>query len=274
MKKIEKILVPTDFSECSLNALEYAIKMSEFTGGKICILHAYHVPFAFPEAGNAVVSETVASIEKDVDEEFEMIRKRFSDYISSFCAFKKVASFGIDAINAELQKDEYDLIVMGTKGASGLSEVIMGSVTANVIEAAKAPVICIPNEARFEKIRNIAFACDYEEVHEPKELETLKLLAKIFNARVHLVNVKEKSKAGHFEEAMYFESFFSSIPHTHNSSRFRDFEAGINDFVESNDIEMLAVMPRRKNVIQKIFGKSHTRKLAYHSKIPLLAFHE
>ncbi|MEQ8359842.1 MAG: universal stress protein [Cytophagales bacterium] len=274
MKNISKILVPVDFSECSINALDYALKLSEYTGGMICVLHAYHVPYAFPEAGNAISGETVRNIELNVEEEFDVLKEQFSAYISKFCAFKKVASFGIDAINEELKKDNYDLIVMGTKGSSGLSEIIIGSVAANVIEEAKAPVICVPENAVFDKINNIVFACDYEEVNEPREIDSLKFIAKKFNARIHLVNVKEKSKAGHFEEAMYFESLFASIPHTHNTSRFRDFEAGINDFIESNKVELLAIMPRKKNVFKKIFGSSHTRKMAYHTKLPMLAFHE
>lgn len=274
MKSFSKILVPVDFSECSTNALEYALQLSLYLGAQVCVLHAYHMPYAFPEAGNAISGETLKNIELNVEEEFDLLKKRFEKYNSKFCAFKKVASFGIDAINEELGNEEYDLVVLGTKGSSGLSEIIIGSVAANVIEQAKAPVICIPENASFEPIKNIAFACDYEEIHNPKEIDSLKFLAKKFNARIHLVNVKEKTKAGHFEEAMYFESYFASIPHTHNSSRFRDFEAGINDFVETNEVELLAIMPRKKSVLRKIFGSSHTRKLAYHTKLPLLAFHE
>ncbi len=274
MDSLSKILVPVDFSECSINALEYALHLSDFIGGQICVLHAYHVPYAFPEAGSAISGDLLRNIELNVDEEFDALKMRFAKYDSKFCAFKKVASFGIDAINEELKNDVYDLIVMGTKGSSGLSEIIIGSVAANVIEEAKAPVICIPENSVFKPIKNIVFACDYEEVNEPKEIESLKFIANKFHAKIHLVNVKEKSKAGHFEEAMYFESLFASIPHTHNTSRFRDFEAGINDFVESNEVEMLAVMPRKKSVLRKIFGSSHTKKLAYHTHLPLLAFHE
>lgn len=274
MERLNKILVPLDFSDCSLNALDYALELSEVLGGKICVLHAYHVPYAFPEGGNAITDDTLRAIENNVEEEFRELRKRYNSSLEKFCDFKKVASFGIDAINTELKKEEYDLIVMGTRGSSGLSELLIGSVTANVIEEANSPVICVPENAKFQYIKNMAFACDYEEVCEPKEIDILKHIAKAFKAEVHLLNVKEKTRAGHFEEAMYFESFFASIPHTHNTSRFREFEAGINDFIESNEIEMLVIMPRKKNVIKKLFGKSHTKTMAYHTKIPLLAFHE
>jgi hypothetical protein len=163
---------------------------------------------------------------------------------------------------------------MGTRGSSGIAETLIGSVTANVIEEAKSPVLCIPENAAYNNVRNIAFACDYEEMNEPREIGALKYFAEKYDACVHLVNVKEKSKKGHFEEAIYLDTVFSGVKHTHNTSRFEKFEAGINDFIESNEVDLLAIMPRRKNVLKKLFGKSHTRQMAYHTRIPLLAFHE
>lgn len=274
MEAIKNILVPVDFSNCSLNALSYALQMVDVTGGEIIVLHAYHVPFAFPEAGNAISPKTIDQIEKNVDDEFYSIKEQFRDELHKIREFKKVASFGIDAINSELKNQEYDLIVMGTKGASGISEVLIGSVAANVIEEANSPVLCIPEQARYNKIRNIAFACDYEEMHEPREIGALRYFAKKYDACIHLLNVKEKSRKGHFEEAIYLDTVFSEVKHTHNTSRFEKFEAGINDFIDSNEVDMLAIMPRRKNVLKKLFSKSHTRQMAYHSRIPLLAFHE
>jgi nucleotide-binding universal stress UspA family protein len=213
MDTLKNILVPVDFSECSLNALAYALKMVDTTGGEIIVLHAYHVPFAFPEAGSAISSETVEQIEQTVDDEFYTIKQQFRNEIHKIREFKKVASFGIDAINSELSNQEYDLIVMGTRGSSGIAEVLIGSVTANVIEEAESPVLCIPENAAYNNVSNIAFACDYEEMNEPREIGALKYFAEKYDACVHLVNVKEKSKKGHFEEAIYLDTVFSGVKH-------------------------------------------------------------
>ncbi len=274
MKKLNNILIPVDFSECSNNALEYAFKLIDSTGGKITILHAYHFPYTLPEGANTITPGTIQMLEENVDEEFSKLKNQYRQDQDKIDSYLKVASFGMDAIKSELKNKKYNLVIMGTNGASGLSEILMGSVTANVIENTEVPVLCIPSVAKYTGIQNILFACDYEEMHEADQLNILKFFAESFGACIHLVNIKENSEAGHFEEAVYLESFFSNIKHTHTTSRFKNFEAGINDFVENNAIDLLAIMPRKKNIFQKLFGSSHTRKLAYHSKLPFLAFHE
>ena len=273
MEKLKNILIPVDFSECAMNAIDYALGISQNQETEITLVHAYYVPFSFSETGTAVDGRTLECLKNNAEEEMENLKDRYKDFHSSMI-FKCVASFGIDAIKNELEHKSYDLIVMGTKGASGLGELFLGSITANVIQEVEVPIICVPNKSKFTKIKNIAFACDYEDMYEPKEINFLKQFAKMNEATVHVVNVKEKTSSGHFNEAPYLESLFHDVPHTHSTSRFENLEAGLNDFITENDIDMLAMMPRKKNIFQKLFSESHTSKMAYHTKIPLLAVHE
>lgn len=273
MKKLKNILIPVDFSDCASNAIDYALKVAKKADAEITLIHAYYVPFSFSETGTSVDGKTLDCLKKNAEEEMEDLKTKYQEYKSKM-VFKCIASFGIDAIKSEIEQRVYDLIIMGTKGVSGLSEIFLGSLTANVIQEIKIPIICVPEKSKFTKISNIAFACDYQEMNEPKEIDFLINLAKMYGATIHLVNVKEKSSAGHFEEAPYLESLFHYIPHTHNTSRFKNLEAGLNDFIAENNIDLLAMMPRKKNILQKLFSDSHTSRIAYHTKIPLLAFHE
>jgi nucleotide-binding universal stress UspA family protein len=143
MTEIKTILVPVDFSEHSDKALEYAIGLAKRFGSKLHVLHAYHVPVP-------IATPDQIAIPRDY---FTSIREAAAKRLKA-CG-DKIAAEGlksethltemlpVTAINETAQQVSADLIVMGTRGLTGLKHVLLGSVAERVIRTAPCPVLAL-----------------------------------------------------------------------------------------------------------------------------------
>jgi nucleotide-binding universal stress UspA family protein len=171
------------------------------------------------------------------------------------------------------------MIVMGTKGASGLQEVLLGSNTAAVMERATCPVLAVPENSRFTPIKKIAFATDFRE-NDIEAINYLTSIAMLFGAGLVIVHVADPVVPQNYEAAL-LKVFQEEIK---TRSRFKDISFEIikgsntvkvlNEFIKVNGIDMIAVSTRKKNFFTRFFDKSFTKQLAYHSVIPVMAFHQ
>jgi nucleotide-binding universal stress UspA family protein len=162
---MKKILVPTDFSANAFNALIYALNLAEHQSASVELLHVFHPPVVDISTSAEVLPELIEISEKQAIQSFEELKARLlEDGIASLnslaVTYTHKMGFLVDIINQLNQKNSYDLIVMGTKGASGLKEVFLGSNTSQVIHKVKSPVMAIPEKALFHPIQNIAYATD------------------------------------------------------------------------------------------------------------------
>ena len=100
----------------------------------------------------------------------EAIQKNYGDLS---CEYVCVQGFAVDEIARIAQNKGVDLICMGSQGTSGLERVLLGSVTAKVIEKADCPVLAIPRDSKFKEIKKIAFSTDYHN----SDLHSIRTLA-------------------------------------------------------------------------------------------------
>jgi nucleotide-binding universal stress UspA family protein len=272
---IKHILVPTDFSDCSLNALEYATKFAKQINpqAEITILNAYTVPLAYADFNIAYdVGESEDEIKKYINSEFDRIEEKVP-YLKEFeYETVKTENYVKDAIEEYCLENDVDLIIMGTKGASGVDEVILGTNAHRVIKAELAPTLVIPEDAKYVDIKNIALSSDYKGVMA-ELLAPVKAIRQAYASDIHLIHVstepmldKEKSS-----EAKNLELHLKGLPHQYHFMVNKNVESGIDAFAEKNKIDLLVVLPRKKGLFESLFGKSESKSLIFHTKVPLLA---
>lgn len=275
---IKHILVPSDFSDCALNALEYAAKFAQKVNpqAKITILNAYTIPLAYTDFNiSADVGESEAAIEKFIDGQFDELEEKIP-LLKEFTIRRiKTENYVKDAVEEFCEDDNVDLIIMGTKGASGVSEVILGTNAHRVIKAQVAPVLVIPVEASYEAINNIALSSDYKGIMA-ELLSPVKDIRDAFASDLHLIHVSaesilDKEKA---EEAKNLELHLKGLPHRYHYIVNENVELGIDEFGKKQKIDLLVVLPRKKGLFESLFGKSESKSLIFHTKIPLLALSE
>ena len=154
---VSKILVPIDFSECSTNALKYALQLRKTTNASLKIIHGYRIPIP---AAEIAIDFDIASMEeykRSTEEKFEIMLSEVPELAGENYEYQMVMAFARDAI-VESAKNEIDLIIMGTKGVTNKMDQMLGSNTASVIKSVDCPVLAIPQNARFESINNISRA--------------------------------------------------------------------------------------------------------------------
>jgi nucleotide-binding universal stress UspA family protein len=171
-----------------------------------------------------------------------------------------------------------DLIVMGTKGATGISEIFIGTNTASVIEATMCPVMAIPEKAVYKNINRILYATDYNTI-DFDSVRKLAEIAGLFNASIVLLHVASDAFTT-IDEAGMIEAFAQKIKQeiaypdiSYRLVESSDILNSLNSTIQSMNIDLVAMTTRKRNFFEKYFSNSMTKKMAYHTSIPLLAFH-
>ncbi len=274
---MKTILVPTDFSTVSENAVNYAAEIAKVTKAKLILFHVYHMPVTATEV--PIVLPNVDELEKDCMEGLLQISTRLHSKLSTTnieCIVK--CGFPVDEINQYTQNSKIDLIVVGMKGAGYLTEKLIGSVTTSLIQTSNCPVLVIDEKVKFRSIRKIVLACDYNETENKKVLEPMKEFVHLFKSHVYVLNVLRKSEP--VEPVTEVVSDFIKLEHaladTTHSFHYLSNEKiidGINEFVSEGKMDMVVMIPRKHSVLRNIFNEPNTKKMAFHSIVPLLAIH-
>ena len=277
---MKTILVPTDFSEISRNAARYALALAAAVGvHKVVLYNAYQAPPVLTE--NTIPAMPVIDIDtiKDISEQG---MHSFAESLRQDCApgieLEHRTGFSILAKDVnEICKDvNADLIVMGITGASKIEEVLIGSTAINVMMVTKIPVIIVPADAKYEAIRNVMLTCDFKKVVETTPVEAIKQLLDATRARLYAVNVYESEKeltSAKTTQKDLLQSMLKDYDPSFEFIKSDDFNDAINHYVETKEINMIIAIPRKRNFLEGLFKERHTKRLAFHSHVPLMYIH-
>jgi nucleotide-binding universal stress UspA family protein len=279
---MKNILIPTDLSSNASNAISYAFQLFRNSNSKFYILHVDHPIIDMPTTS---IEFMPPSSYPDVALQNKMVEKQVSKIIedlnlkSENFNFEIVNEIGFagDVIVSKAQELDCDFIVMGTKGATGLSQFFIGSVTASVIRKSTISVLAIPDNFTFEKLQKIVFATDYEGISNKKTLQPLFELARMFDAKVmmfHAIEAKEPI-AAYIEELQVWkaEKNFHHVRHTNSIASCENIPDGILDFAGENEADLIAIIPHTYNFFENLLHKSVSKQIAFESKTPILALH-
>ena len=272
-----KILVPIDFSDYAHNALAVALSMAKKVEAQLVLLHAYDIPVPSAEIGMTIDTDLVENFERDAEQKMRELYAYFTDLNKMVSYHKIKVAFVPDAILEEIAHDEIDLVIMGTQGAHNAFDKLVGSNTLHVIQHSAKPVLAIPGDTSLEDVQQILFAFDYQSITNSHMLEPLVNFAKTFAAQIHVLHITEqieKLPPDAIQEAKNLERYLKDIPHHYHMVESKDVESGIEEYLQKHQIDVLAVMPRKHTLWDRLFKSSVTRKLVHESKVPLLVFRE
>lgn len=274
---MKTIIVPVDFSTSSANAAEFAGNLAAFYGADLLLYHAYEIPVALSEYAYPVFN--VDEMQLAALHELEILKANTNAALNRTITINIKAAMEVLETGLQLLCEEVNpgLVVMGLSGKNALTRLIVGSNTIKAIHYLKYPILVVPPKAEFIPVRKIGLACDYKLVVESTPLALLKKIVTDFRAELHVMNVDFKNK--HFEPGMIQESFMLNEllkelkPEYHNIEA-EDIVAGLNAFAKTAKLDWLVVIPKKHSPVQKMFARSHTQQLLYHSTVPVLCIHE
>jgi nucleotide-binding universal stress UspA family protein len=272
-----KIVVPTDFSETSKNAAMFAIRMAEdIPGSKLLLYNSFDKVVAGSDG-------TPLSSDNDTRKyisvmALENLKSQLNG--NSWVDISVMAEEGAFMSNLEslVKREHIDMVVMGINGATRMEQVMIGSTTLGTINQSFAPVMIIPPDARYKKIRTVIYASDMKDVETTTPADQLRKVLGIFNPKLFVANVNvehyvEPTEEIKVERAKLDKILEGYVP-DYAFIRLFDFTEAINQFAEDRHADLIITAPRRHSFLSKLFSTSHTRKLAYHSHIPVLAIHQ
>ena len=276
------ILIPTDFSENAWNAIQYALAFFKDTPCNFYLLHVTVVPnysaSEFPIFPSAeVIDSTLLKQGKTALKKLvQKIKKEYANPNHNFNLINTY-DFFIDGVKQQVKEKGIDLIVMGTKGASGISEIIVGSNTGDLITQVKCPVLIVPEKAAFIKPSEIAFPTDYNIFYPSSVLNEIDQIAAMYNATIRILHIAKKEENltdFQLDNKKYLHDFFIDKKHSFHRITNKKIEDGIQCFVESRDVNLIVMVAKNINLFQRILFKPTVEEISYHIEIPFLVLHE
>lgn len=268
---LNRILILSDFSDASRKSVHYGLQLAQSLEADTWIQHVYYIP---PElAGQVVISqEALKNYEESVRKNYESLQSDQLPRIGEGTHFVLNRGDLIEEMNRLIDKETIDLVVVGNHG-SGFWTNVLGSNTVKVIQHAHCPVLSVPEEAIFEPFKKIAFATDLQET-SPEVLAQLVSFAQTFQAHVDVIHVSDKTSRDSKEEFGMLEQMLTSVSHTFYYAWEKDIEEGILEHVQEHQNDLLVLVPRVHPFFDRLFQKSISQQMVYHSKLPLLSIHE
>lgn len=267
---MKRIVFPTDFSDAADKALTFAIEMAKRANLSMTIVNAYDLPYA-----QNVMSTSLMDIMRDNSAKgLETVAGRARE-AGIKCDTLSLMGNPIRVIKEITRKDPDSMVVMGTKGASGIEEVLIGSNAASVLQSTDVPVLAIPFHAEFRMIERIVYCTDFRSNKNDRALRRLATLARLFNAEVMILHIQQPGQADLAGDQRHkFDHHLSEVKHSLHILRADNIEDAILEFTREKDANLLALLTRKYGVIRGLFHSSLTNKVAFHTRIPLLALHE
>ena len=261
---MHRIIIPVDFSETSLQAARFTAQMLAGKKDAVAILY-----------NNYETEE-----DHDISINYlESLKKEFSRAgVNSVELEYEMGGDLIDNITRLVQSYRATLVVMGIKGKSTVEQAIFGSNTLKLVDKNLYPVLIIPPNASYNGINNVAFASDFIDIEATTPSTLISAVLEMFNPMLHIVNVNNEHYVSLTEEMQQgkekFREMFSAYKTEFYFITMNDFFEALDNFVTDYKIDILITIPKHQSNSSSLFKASHTKQLAYHSHIPILAVHE
>lgn len=275
---MRKILIPTDFSENAMNAVRYALELFKYERSDFIIMHAYadEVYDHNTLVSRAVFDELKQTIQHNADQLLDVTLKKIQEISPNPRHTYTVCSkFGtlIDEANDLVDKENIDVLIMGTLGKTNNRNLTFGSNTLQVLKYVKCPVLAVPMGCTYQSPKKILFPTDYLLPFKRRELKLLSTLTKSFRSQIHFLHITDFDTLSIRQEdnRSFLTQCLPDVELTyHNAKVGDDLTHSINGFIEDNEIDFLVMVNSRRSYLESILYQSTIDRIGLHIQIPFL----
>lgn len=267
------ILLPTDFSENSRNAVAYAL---QFFINTPCTFHLLYISppnFEVLSFGHHTMPD---SVKQQFDELTDWVNTLMVNPCHNFSICYKVNYF-IEAIREKVDEKNIDLILMGTKGATNEKEIILGKNTSDVIMKVKCPTLAISENAVFQPHKEILFPTDYRIRYSAKMLESLKNITRLSKTSIKILELfaseNEPGKDQIYNREALRNSLVPDVPETQTYYSFNDSDPKLL-FRTNRNVDMIVMAAKNLSLCQKLLKNQNNHQIPFIRKLPLLILHD
>ncbi|WP_225034635.1 universal stress protein [Winogradskyella sp. SM1960] len=271
------VLLPTDFSENSRNAINYALQLLKDEDCTFYVFNAYtpviyHVEYVLGYPAQFGLGDAVRKTSQD---NLEAIVTALNDeHNNPKHKFETYARFDtlVSGIKEFVEEYNIDFIVMGTKGATGANEVLFGSNTVHVFKEVKCPILAVPSNFSFEAPHEILFPTDLDVNYNDTNLKILKDLVAVNHSRLNALHVStgyELNKK-QVSNKKTLEFMFKDFAFLFHQVRHTEIPKAINEFQIKQKINLLVMVNNKHSFFENLFFKNTINQIGFNLNVPFL----
>lgn len=278
---MKKILVPTDFTENASNALNLAVEVAQENNSKLYLLHVVEYPIGatIDPIGVSIVQPTDTEL---IDELTRNAKEKLKVIEEDLLKEEVEVTSSVDLGNAylsvvdKIKEEDIDIVIMGTHGASGVKEFIIGSNAEKVVRHATCPVLTIKNAIKKDDIKSVVFGSDFMDISDDVIMH-LKQLQKTFGVQIHFVRINtpnnfEKDRVMRkLIEKMIEQQMFTDCDYTIYNDIYE--EDGLLNFAEDINADIIAMATHGRTGISHLISGSIAEDVVNHAKRPVWTYH-
>ncbi len=274
---MKKLLCPIDFSEVSLNALEFAVAIGEEEHSNLTLLNIFTSSDFNKILGTDYVDKEYDQLIKIAEAKLtaisEEILKISKQKGLSSCESTLKSGKIVDVLAELANEGKYELIVIGTTGHSAYERKYIGGKAEKIIQHTHCSILCVPENHNFHGINKIVYATDYQE-EDKLAIQQLSALAKVLNAEVEVLHVSHHDDS--IDKAMYEEfkgelmRFVTYNKTSFNRVVFKHVADGLDEYMKEVNADLLVLLNKKLNFLESLFHRSLTQHLEKFTDYPLM----
>lgn len=264
------VLIPTDFSVNSENAIAYAIS---FFKEQPCCFHLVHVTENdLQKSSNSEINTAKSNLQKQLQ-----LIKKSSDNTNHKVLVRLIQGKLIEVIKNEVENKGINLIIMATNGLSNPTKNKVGSNTIDVISKVKCNVIIVPQNATFNGLHDFTLVSDYSIFLGTEILKTISMFIQMYSSTLHIVHLmksKEIISQDQIQNKESLRDYFREDNHFFHTLTNKNPNAAIQDFVDNKAINLIAIAAKNIHLYQQLLFNTTKQTTDYQIKTPFLVLHE
>jgi nucleotide-binding universal stress UspA family protein len=274
---METIVVTTDFTPVSLNAVHYAAELASVLGMKLSILHVCGIPMSFSEVPAPTFDLVKAQSEAEIN--LATIKDNIEERTGGRLPVRTQVRVGevIAEINDHCKAMKPYAVVIGAETTNTFERFLFGGKTVSALREVAWPLIIVPADVRFTHIRKVALACDCKDVVETIPKFFIKAFVHDLHAQLHVLHISKRDQDFNTPEAEeefeWLKEILRGMRPKYHLINGDDIEKSIDQFAEENEIDLLIVIPKKYSVLHDLLRHSHSKNLVLQTHVPVMAVH-
>ena len=276
---MKNVLLLTDFSENSINAMRYALQLFKNELCSFFVLHAYNSSLYTTDNLLLDGKQSIYdSLIKKSKQKLEILINEFEDeFKNKNFSYQALVDYDnlTDAVKQVKKSKNIDLIVMGSNGVTGTKEVVFGSNTINIIRKVTCPTLVIPESFKFKQPKEILLPLDPIDSINNKAFTNAIEFAKHYCTKLHVlrVNPKDKNSKETSKEEEQFDALLTNLPHEYHVVDGVPMHYIVSSYIQTRAIDLMTLLVQKESLFERFIIGSSTKQISNKIIVPLYILH-